>query len=567
MASTTTIDTDPPSSNGHLPRARPKPSGRTSSTPNSRPMESMVAAASVISGKTIKRATHESWQAEAWDMYDEVGELRFVANAVAGAMSHARLYVGRIEAAESNDPVEVEGGTPVELFRALGGGPTAKRELIRRLAVQLFVPGDGWLVGLPPDALDPDVDPADPDQQIGPEGAPDEVRLSDLSWHVFSVTEVKFRAGAIEINLGGNEKRTVSEDRCYLVRVWRPHPRMWWTADSPVRSNLPILRELIGLTKHIAATIDSRLAGAGLLVLPESVTVLGDIAESPDEDDDAEVDPVLAALMDAMITPIKNRDSAAAVVPVLLKASDEAAAAIGQNSLIRFSTPFDERSKELRDEAIRRLALGLDTTPEMLLGMGSVNHWSAWLLDEINAKIHIEPVLAMICDALTTAYLRPALEAAGVPEPESFVVWWDLSDLTMRPDRSAEATTGKQMGILSDEAWRRETGFDETDKPPTTETAVDAAVTRALDLVVSAPSLVENPGLPALVEQIRAVMGGDPEASQGDLSDADPAPLPPPGDDVSGAPGGTPDTDGDIPDPALPASAARRPSMPRDEDT
>lgn len=550
MASATTVEpTGPPSTNGHLPRrpTRTKPA-------RSQPMESMVAAASVISSQQIKRTSHESWQAEAWDMYDEVGELRFVANAVAGAMSHARLFVGRLDQGDRNDPEEVEDGMPIEIFRQLGGGPTGKAELLRRLAIQLFVPGDGWIVGLPPDALDPPDAPRRPGEAIGPDGDR-EVRLSDLSWHVFSVTEVKFRSGQIEINLGGNEKRTVSEDDCHLIRVWRPHPRRWWTADSPVRSNLPILRELIGLTKHIAATIDSRLAGAGLLVLPESVTVMGDIAESPDEDDDGEVDPVLAALMDAMITPIKNRDSAAAVVPVLLKASDEAAAAIGQNSLIRFSTPFDEKSKDLRDEAIRRLALGLDTTPEMLLGMGSVNHWSAWLLDEINAKIHIDPVLSMICDAITTAFLRPALEEANVPDADKYVVWWDLSDLTLRPDRSAEATAGKQMGILSDEAWRRETGFNETDAPPPTEQGIDIAVRTALDLVTAAPSLVQSPGLPALVEQIRAVTSGAP---QGDLTPDGPASPQPPTDDDIGPPDATPDTQGEIPDPGLPASARPR---------
>lgn len=560
MASTTTTEPIvPQSNNGHLPRS----AKRGPQTP--RPMESMVAAASVITSKTIKRDLHESWQAEAWDMYDEVGELRFVANAVAGAMSHARLFVGRLGEGDRNEPGEVEAGTPVDIFRQLGGGPTGKSELLRRLAIQMFVPGDGWIVGLPPDALEAEQGRIDPGAGLTPEG---DLRLSDLVWHVFSVTEVKFKSGEIEIDLGGNEKRTIPEDRCYAVRVWRPHPRRWWTADSPVRSNLPILRELIGLTKHIGASIDSRLAGAGMLVLPESVTVMGGIAESSQEDDDPEVDPVLAALMDAMITPIKNRDSAAAVVPILLKASDEAAAAIGQNSLIRFSTPFDERSKDLRDEAIRRLALGLDTTPEMLLGMGATNHWSAWLLDEINAKIHIEPVLSMICDALTTGFLRPALEEAGVLDADSYVVWWDLSDLTLRPDRSGEAQALHDRGVISAEALRRANGFDESDAPPADADGpeMDVAVKTALELVVAAPSLIGQPGLPAIVAQIREILTPAGEASQSPLSPADIPPTQPPAETTGGAPGGTPDTQGDIPDPGLPASSKRRPSMPRDED-
>lgn len=544
MASVTT--TRPTSTNGHLPSRPGKPT-------NAAPLQTMIAAASVLSRTAIKRSHPESWQQEAWDLYDEVGELRFVANAVASAMSHARLYVGRLEDSQREDPIEVEDGPAVELLNMIGGGPTGRGELLRRMGVQLFVPGDGWLVGLPPGFLEGDTEQADPDR-LEVEGS---LNLSDLEWHVFSVTEVKFQAGEIRIAVGDKDDRTISEEQCYLVRVWRPHPRRYWMADSPVRANLPILRELVGLTKHIAATIDSRLAGAGLLILPESATIMGGIAESDQEDDDPEVDPFLAALMDAMITPIRNRDTAAAVVPVVATVRDDVASTVGQDSLIKFSTPFDAQSRDLRDEAIRRLALGLDVTPEMLLGMGAVNHWSAWLLDELNAKIHIEPVVAMICDALTVAYLRPALEAAGVRDADSYVVWHDLSELTLRPDRSDEAQKLHALGVLSDEALRRANGFDDTDAPPVSVT--DPAVDLALELVARAPSLLGNPGLPTIVEQIRAAAGiGNPDS---------PPPPPPPADiPADDAPAdGPPADDGPPVEPGLPASAARRPRMPLQE--
>ena len=42
--------------------------------------------------------------------------------------------------------------------------------------------------------------------------------------------------------------------------------------DSPVRAALPILRELVGLTQHVSAQIDSRLAGAGMLVMRASAS-------------------------------------------------------------------------------------------------------------------------------------------------------------------------------------------------------------------------------------------------------------------------------------------------------
>jgi hypothetical protein len=36
----------------------------------------------------------------------------------------------------------------------------------------------------------------------------------------------------------------------------------------------------------------------------------------------------------------------------------------------------------LRREAVERLAIGLDMPPEVLLGLGDSNHWSAWQVDE-----------------------------------------------------------------------------------------------------------------------------------------------------------------------------------------
>lgn len=558
MASTTVVDQR---DNGHIPRGAPR---RTRRRPElaSQPMSSLVAAATVLSGRRITRARTESWQGEAWDLYDEVGELRFVANAIAGAMSQARLFVGKVDPSGAGaDPEPVESGDPVDVFSMLGGGPLGRAQILQRIALQLFVPGDGWIVGLPPGVLDdaPTAVHPEPAADVGISPALPEteegVRLSDLSWHVMSVTEVQARAGQVRIKLGDVD-RVVPERDVLLVRVWRPHPRQWWRADSPTRANLPVLRQIVGLAKHVAASIDSRLAGAGLLVLPESASIIGGIAQSDQQDEDPEVDPFLAALMDAMLTPIKDRDSAAAVVPLTIKVADDVAAQITQDNLIRFSTPFDERTKELQDDAIRRLALGLDTTPEMLLGMGDVNHWSAWLLDEINAKVHIEPVLALICDALTVGYLRPALEEAGMTAEQAaqHVVWWDLTDLTLRPDRSSDAKDLHDRGAIGDATLRSASGFDDTDAPEESEkTPREQAVAIAMDLVVAAPSLAQTPGIGPLVEQIEAVLSGDtPDAPVS----AVPPPAAPPTPDDDADDGREPPSDEGPPSPAMPTAAS-----------
>ena len=458
------------------------------STPPARSRaDALIAASTRMTGKKISRgqATQEAWQQEAIELYSEVGELRYVANVQANAASRANLFVGRfVPGQEWPEPVE-EGELPAEVFQAFGGGPLGRAELIRRLFVQMFVAGDGYLLGLPPWILD-DGDYIDPAL----------LRVSDLSWHVMSTNEVQITKGELTIDLGMGKPKKCMTEHAVVVRVWRPNPFRWWQADSPVRANLPILREIVGLTKHVSASIDSRLAGAGILLMGDSFSLLA--GQSPDPDDAAQADPIMGALMDAMLTAIKDRDAASAVMPIILQGPDEA---IDKVRHLTFSTPFDSSTKDLRDEAIRRLALGLDTPPEVLLGLGQSTHWNAWIIEDQSVKTHIDPNLALVCDALTRDYLWPVLESLNVQNFRDYAVWWDSTSLTQRADRSKEAVELFDRRQLSGEALRRETGFDESDAP-----LVDVALEMVLDLVRTTPSLLQQYSLTALLEEIRSVI-------------------------------------------------------------
>jgi hypothetical protein len=499
----------------HLPRRDADP------RPAVTPLASLVASAKRLASKTMKRSRPERWQAEAWAMYDEVGELRFVANALASAGSGARLFAAKLvpgavepepyAAPDPDDPdappPDPNGATASEIVESLGGNILGRAELLRRMILHLFVPGDSFLLGLPPGVIDDDA-PTDadvpPDLGILP-SAGGELTLSELSWHTLSTTEVTVRGDRVVVNVGGSSVEVDDAD-VILVRVWRPHPNRWWQADSPVRANLPVLRELVGLTKHVSATIDSRLAGAGLLPLPQSTQVAG-AAHDGQTDAEPAADAFVDALMDAMVTPIENRDAAAAVVPLVITVPDDV---IGKIAPVHFHTPFDAASKELRDEAIRRLALGLDAPPEVLLGLGSSNHWSAWQIDEATTKTHISPLLALICDALTTEYLWPALAEAGVDNPRDWVVWFDTDELTLRPNRTGDAVLLHDRGAISDAALRRESGFDEADAPERDDT--DQVTELVIGIVKGAPTIVaQDPAIVIdLVAVLRALLSDEP---------------------------------------------------------
>ena len=502
-----------------------------------------------------------SWQAEAWAAYDEVGEERFLASTLAGRLSQARLYVQhkpatgphsalRDDETDATDTAPAASASLAEaVLAALGASQQDLGQMLQRLATNLFVAGEGWLVGVPRHVID-EASPSPSPAPVVTAPSPDP-SLSDLVWRVLAVTEVS-SVGAdgrtVRLNLGtdGSAPVEVSADEVYMVRVWRPHPARYWEADSPTRACLPILRELIGLTRHISAQIDSRLAGAGILVVPSSASAAL-ASDAADSSAYGAPDPFVAALMDSMLRPIENRDDASAVVPLVVTVPDEAA---DKMSHLTFSSALDAGARDLRDEAIRRLALAQDAPPELLLGSGAMNHWGAWLTREDTVTTHIEPVLALICDALTSQYLRPVLLSAGLSEEEvrTLSVGYDVSALVARPNRSEEALNLHRAGAVSDEALREASGFDDSDAKPLDE----RALMQALAMVSKRPDLMGTIGIGPLTEEILKAYKGDYSAPSEALRELALPPTPPAPADPASDPAPRPDQDG----PGRPPSGA-----------
>lgn len=439
--------------------------------------------------RPIAKTMNESWQSEAWDMYDLVGELRFIAGNLAGQAAKSVLYVGKQEGGDT--PEKVEDPEVNRILEALNGASSSLSQMVHRLSMNLFVTGEGWLVGTPKD--DPILGQLEPQ---GPE---------DYDWRMMSVSEVTTNSVTKEIELTiEGEQRKYPEDDVYVVRVWRPHPRHWWQADSPTRSSMPVLRELVGLTMHVYAQIESRLAGAGILAVPQSVQNALQVAAGldPHEGEGSDRDEFTEALIEAMLTPISDRSAASALVPLTITIPDDAA---GKIEHLTFSTPLDSEARNLRDEAIRRLALGLDAPPELLLGTGGMNHWGGWLVQEETVNTHIVPPLQLICDALTTQYLWPMLEEMGYQDFEDYVVWYDVDHMIVRPNLSSDAFTLHDKGVLSDDALRRVNGFDDTDAP---EKPANLATVTVLRMIESDPSLMREPGIDALYAEVSRLVRG-----------------------------------------------------------
>jgi hypothetical protein len=454
---------------------------------------SLTAAAARVSSEKVKRssdpkATNEGWQEEAWAMYDQVGELRYVSNAIASRMGQAELYVEKNgKRLDDEDPV-------LALITA---------QMIERMGLNLFVGGTAYLVGLPvKDKATETLIDGIPAEGVNPDTGEQSV------WMVLSSMEVK-RSGK-----GKNAKVEIRgtkyvESDIYIERIWDPHPAIWEAADSPVRSALPVLRELVGLTQHVSAQIDSRLAGAGVYWIPNSILSSAKTPDTGKGEQSFSDNPVLNAIMASMILPMEDRSNASSIVPLLLGAPDEAISKIRFDS---FATEFDKNTKNLREEAIRRLGLNLDAPPELLMGMGDANHWGMWLVRDEVIQAHVKPRLDLITDALTTGFYRPVMEQQGDPDPDSYVVKADVSSLVQRPNRLADASQLHSVNAIGDKALRAAGGFDETDAPSSDE----RAIALALQVASGNPQLLDN--MPEIVAAVKAILDGTPETGKDQVS-------------------------------------------------
>ncbi|MDO4610978.1 hypothetical protein [Corynebacterium sp.] len=427
-------------------------------------------------GTTARTVTSSRWQADAWAYYDEIGELRYVCSWLSNSLSRVALVASDIDPDTGQPTGTTDDPTVAAMVADIAGGPAGQAALLGRLGTFLTIPGEGWIAVITRTPTD---------------GGP-EVE----EWHVLSAREITRRGTTIVLHLEDGTDHDFNPDRDLLTRVHRPHPQNARAADSPVRAALPILREISRTSAAIDGAAKSRLAGNGLLLLPQEISM--PVADAPDADApglpttgepvtrQVGARDVMEQLQTVMTTAISDSTSAAAMVPIVLQAPADTLDKIRH---LRLESDVTDTALKTREAAIHRLALSLDVPREVLTGIGDTNHWNAWQIDEAGIKTHIAPLMTIICDALTAAVLRPLLRATGHPAAETAVVWFDVSDLALRPNRGEDATAAFDRGVIGAETLRRELGFVEQDAPAETLTTAEKRQL-ALQLVRDAPTLV-----------------------------------------------------------------------------
>lgn len=391
-------------------------------------------------------ARHEKWKSIVLGVYDEVGEVHYAVTMSADALAKGRLYVAarpesNAELIPADDPAS---GVPLALanraneklleLRAPVGGQS---QIVRMAAVLTQLVGEWFLI---------EYDGEDE---------------SKIGWHVRSDADIKVESdGSVTVaDLGNFDTNDVS-------RVWKPHPAKFESADSGMRAVLSQCETVLLCDRQFRSGLRSRLFAGLLLLSNDFRSATGPPNESTASAGDGEAtdDPIVMDILTALSTGIQDEGTASAVVPNVLYGSPEAVEKGAK--LVTFAQQVDAQVMALRESSLRRIAQGLDEPPEIVLGMGDINHWGQWFIGESFVQ-HAEPKAAFLADAFTTVFLRPELESEGFDADDvaRLEVAFDLSPLMRRPNADEDARTAYNVGELNGEGLRHYLGIPEDFAP------------------------------------------------------------------------------------------------------
>jgi hypothetical protein len=474
---------------------------------------------------------YESWQNEAWGYWRDLGPFNYGITWLSNALSRVRLMAAELVPG-GDEPAPLTEGPAADLMEQFAGGLPGQAAVMKALGTQVGVPGEGWLVAR---RTDP------------------KVPLWMADWSVMSTSAIRPARG--RAGTGGFEVRV--DDAVWeplpteslVTRIWEPDAQFPWRAHSSARAALGIMRRIDLLERRIVATLVSRLAMNGLLLIPQegTITVPEQYGDSPD--------PFVKMLIEIASNNIRNPGGASASLPIPIRFQSDL---IEKWTHLTFGDGIAEELLKEREAEIRLLATTLNMPAEVLLGMGDVNHWSAWQLEESGIKLHISPVAETIVNGLTVGYLHPMLDASGEdivgPNGGKVVVWYDASELTARPDKSASTLSAYDRIEASGTALRRESGLDESDKPSKEEVreqllkklaAMPATALTAMAQLLGEPvPQAPVPGAPARGPGADGEGDGPPGEPSTSPAQAAPGtgppptrdnPPPPPGPDVPGS--------------------------------
>lgn len=434
----------------------------------------------------LRIRSSNKWQEDAWEYYDLVGEIKQAATLLANITSRIRLYPAYItddnaipsilnNIDDVPDNVKENARNAMTLLTTGNGGTAG---LLRDAALNLFITGECYLVR----------EPSNPKT-----GESEKWQIRSVSEFIKSNVKstkngVKVESALLSIKPRKNsseEDYVILPDNVFFGRIWRNHPRYSLDPDSSLLGVLELLEELLLIDKSSRTLLRSRLS-AGLLLIPDELDNISQSDGETDSDDDEFAnladdasDSIEEELMDVLMEPIKNEGSAAAAIPTFFRGKAEY---LDKIKHITFERPNDDTTIQRNEKVLQRIMTSLDLPTDVMAGFANIKYSNAIVVEDSLYRSHVEPLILMIVDCLTTVFLRPILRGLQVPEEivSRVTIWYDPSSITTKPDKASAAGIGYAQQTISAQAWRRENGFSETDAPTQLELAQRMAVSKGL---------------------------------------------------------------------------------------
>lgn len=357
----------------------------------------------------------QPWQSAAWQVWKCLGELKSPTTYVARVVSRRIDWVWFPDGAE--EPLDLKASRAV-LKDAFGESNVD--ELVRLIVLNVEVAGEFWII------------------------REDNSEDGRARWCVYSVVERYLKEKVDAAKKTGRP----------FLRVWVADPTCIRAADAPTSGILDSAYDLIELKSLSRAQSRSRIAGAGMLLVPA-------------EQKFAQSDPFGSTLEEAMLRPIEDISSATAVAPIKVTMQSDM---IDKVRHVTFDRPFDDRLPEKMDRATRQLAMGMDFPPELLLGMGDQNHWNGWITQEETYRGTIAPLAELVANILTWVVTTETPFRMGAVAP-------DPTELLTRHATPQDAINAASIGAVSLAYVRRALGASENgDEQPPEDTALIIAL-------------------------------------------------------------------------------------------
>lgn len=404
--------------------------------PARRPGRSLVASAYRVGGSDSDYSRRQKlpWQQRALEVSKLVPELGFASRFYARMLKQLRIFPA--ELSDHDQKREIEAGMPVDFLNRIRDPGGGKSQLLWSYGRLMFITGEGLLFGR-------------------------DLETERERWSFVWNGEIEVEPNSdgtvkkITHKLSGSTTREYGPNEAVVYRMWTPSPERSYDAESPMLAALEIAEELIGLTKAVRATTLSRLTN-GLLFLP---TEIAPPAAEAGSDEDPYSDPWSEDFLNNIEKSIDQPETAAGRAPLISWVMGDH---IDKIRFIQIHDPqTDYMERDLRKEAIDRLAYGMDMPPEALKGLGNTNHWASMQILADMWKSHGQPIAEQFCDELASAYLQPALRDAGYPNWQQVVVNYDAAQVTVKADRTDDANNAAKLGVVSREGYRMMTNIPE----------------------------------------------------------------------------------------------------------